>query len=515
MNNSYENQTVPPKNKLAKLCLWLFIAIAGALLIANLCGDLIKNIFNALLSGLTPIIFAIVVAFLLLEPIKWIENKLLKNAFVGNPRAKKYKRIISLTTCYTVIILVIVLILALAVPYVVAQLQDLIANQDTYIYKIEQELTELVTSITSISDESVQESVRSAITSFINMLNEWVAGLQEDIANIVGIVTSTVFTIIMGIIISCLMLKDKELIASLSRRYTYAYNSKKKADEIIAITRRSSSMLNQYLISNLFVMFIVFVVSWIGYTIIGVPMAFISALLLGLLSIIPYIGGFIAIIPVVLLTLVFGSVTQAIIAVAFGLISWAAITTFIPPIIFSKRMSTRAIVIILALILGGAMFGFWGMILSAPVVSMIAIIMQERLEIREAQREREELIDAGVTEAITEGVADMLDLKLDLDPSLLDIEEEINKQTVKKFKKPQHKVDKVLKVSKSKDNKNEQIKNDEQILKQEKINEIKDDEKEKPTKLNNQKTISQSEDEIKQEEKTEKKTSKTTNKKKK
>ena len=33
MNNSYENQTVPPKNKLAKLCLWLFIAIVGALLV--------------------------------------------------------------------------------------------------------------------------------------------------------------------------------------------------------------------------------------------------------------------------------------------------------------------------------------------------------------------------------------------------------------------------------------------------------------------------------------------------
>ena len=50
MNNSYENQTVPPKNKLAKLCLWLFIAIAGALLIANLCGDLIKNIYLLNLS---------------------------------------------------------------------------------------------------------------------------------------------------------------------------------------------------------------------------------------------------------------------------------------------------------------------------------------------------------------------------------------------------------------------------------------------------------------------------------
>ena len=353
-------------------------------------------------------------------------------------------------------------------PYVVAQLQDLIANQDTYIYKIEQELTQLVSSLTSLSDETIQESIRSAITSLITMINDFVNGLQEDIANIVGIVTSLIFTIIMGIIISLLLLKDKELISNISRRFTYAYNSKKKADELVAITRRSSSMLNQYLIGNLITMFIVFLVSWVGYTIIGVPMAFISALFLGVLSIVPYVGGFIAIIPVVLLTLVFGSVTQAIIAMAFGLVAWAGITTFVPPIIFSKRMSTRAIVIILALIIGGAMFGFWGMILSAPVVSIIMIIMQERLEVRETQREREELIEAGVTEAITEGVADMLDLKQDVDPSLLDLEqEEINKKSLKKLNKPKSNINKTLRTKKAlsgKKTENAEVKNEDKAV---------------------------------------------------
>ena len=209
-----------------------------------------------------------------------------------------------------------------------------------------------------------------------------------------------------------LLLKDKELIAKTFRRYTYAYNKKRTADEMVTITRRTNNMLNQYVMSNLIVMSIIFVIAWVGYAIVGIPYAGFMALILGLLTIIPYLGGFIAAIPLVIVTLGFGgSVSSMLIALIIGIVDWAVVTTVVPPFVMSKRMNTRAIVIMIALLIGGAMFGVVGMILSAPIVSVLSIIFQERLEVRESQREREELVEMGIATAEEVGTTDILDLR--------------------------------------------------------------------------------------------------------
>ena len=57
------------------------------------------------------------------------------------------------------------------------------------------------------------------------------------------------------------------------------------------------------------------------------------------------------------------------------------------------------------------MFGVVGMILSAPVVSVLLIIMQERIEVKESQREREEIVEMGLATEEEVGGSDLLDLR--------------------------------------------------------------------------------------------------------
>ncbi len=443
MPADFEKNSIKPKERQKKWSFWLFVALLLALLLSNLAGETIKNMFFSLLGGLTPVILAMVLAFLLLSPIRWIEDKLLKNAFVGNPRARLYKRLISLSVCYSLIIGLVLLLLFTVLPYIINTLQDL-ASDSTLVPRIKSELTSLITSITGFSTEEVTEFIQPTINGIGEALTEWLASLGANLGNIVTVVGNVAFASFMGLIISLLMLKDKELIASTARRCTYAYNTKKKADEIVAVTRRSKNMLNQFLIANIITMCIIFVVTWVGYAIIGVPFAPLLALALAILSIIPYLGGFIAMVPVILVTLVFGSVTLMLTAIIFGLATWAIITTIIPPFITSKRLQTRAIVMFMALVIGGALFGIWGMILAAPVASVVMIILQERLEVREAQREREELMDAGIVDVPTSGISDMLDLKEDIDPVIqeMKVQEFERKIMVKpKIKKQKEKKD--------------------------------------------------------------------------
>lgn len=428
-----------------KWYVWLFVAILGALILSNMAGGIIRDLFMSLLAGLTPLIIALVLSFILLRPMAFIENKLLKNCFVGNPRALKYKRAISLSSLFLIIIGIFVLIIAFAVPSLINIFEQFQGdNLTTLVDKVTSALTGLLQSITGLPAEQLDEAIKSAINNLGVSLQEGISSFVDNITSVLMDTASMLFSFVMGMIITFLMLKDKELISKTCKRMTYAYYNRKSAEEIITITHRTNDMFNQYIISNLIVMFIVFVIAWIGFQIMGVPMAVVLALMLGILSIIPYLGGFIACVPLVIVTLMFGDVNLMLMSVIFAILDWALVTTFVPAFIMSKRMNTRALLIVLGLTLGGAMFGLVGMILSAPIVSVISIVWQERLKIREQRREHEEMVEAGIIDENLCGVSDILDLTQDnsYNVPIEKYEDDfVRLQSLKKAENPQDKLE--------------------------------------------------------------------------
>ncbi len=401
-----------PKNK--SWFIALFVALLAALLLSNLAGEALKNLFMALLGGLTPIIIACIIAFLLLRPLNWMEKVVLRNAFVGNPHAEKYRRWISLVICYLVVIGVIIALIAFLVPSLLSMVNTFAdpATFDANMEKIQNGLNALVAQIPWIDDVQTQQAIERGIQSIVDYLETSLPEMLSNLATFLVNTANIIMNTLLGLLISFLMLKDKELISKTFRRYTYAYNKKKTADEIVTVTRRTNVMLNEYVTSTLILMTIIFVIAWLGYAIIGVPYAPLMALILGILSVIPYLGGFIAAVPLVIVSLGFGcSVSTMLVAVLFGILDWAIVTSVVPPFVMSKRMNTRAVVLMIALVIGGAMFGVVGMILSAPIVSVLFIILQERLEVKESQREREELVDLGLATAQEVGTTDILDLR--------------------------------------------------------------------------------------------------------
>lgn len=401
-----------PKNK--NWFIGLFVALLAALLLSNLAGEALKRLFISLLSGLSPLIIGCIIAFLMLRPMNWIEKVLLRNVFVANPHAGRYKRIVSLSICFAVVIGVLIALIAFLLPSLLSMVNTFAdpVSFDANMEKIQNGLNALVAEMPWIDNVQTQQAIEKGIQSIVDYMENSLPAMLSNLATFLLDTATIILHTVIGLILAFLLLKDKELIAKTFRRYTYAYYKKKTADEMVTVTRRTNNMLNQYVMSSLIVMAIIFVIAWVGYAIVGVPYAGFMALILGVLSIIPYLGGFIAAIPLVIVTLGFGgSVSSMIVALIIGIVDWAVVTTVVPPFIMSKRMNTRAIVIMIALLIGGALFGVVGMILSAPIVSVLMIIMQERLEVRESQREREELVDMGIATAEEVGTTDILDLR--------------------------------------------------------------------------------------------------------
>lgn len=424
-----------PKKNNSKWVVGIFVALLAALLLSSMAGETIKSLFNSLLSGITPVLIAAVISFLFLKPMKFLEDKMMKNLFVGNTKANKYKRAISLAILYTVTIGVIVLLIALAIPSIIGLVQQF-ADQ-TQLAALMENLKEVIITVLQFFGMPLDDAVNNA-TALIATLTEYIDTIINSITleGIFGLV-SPIFSIFMGVLISFLLLKDKELIAKTARRYTYAYYPRKNAEEMITVTRRTNDMLNQYVISTLTICAVIFIITWIGFWIMGVPYAFAMSLLFGILSIVPYIGGFIALVPLLMVTLMAGDINLFMMSAIYGIAVWALVTTFLPPLVMSKRMNTRALIIILALVIGGALFGVVGMILSGPVASVITVIMNERLQVREARREHEEMVEAGIIDKDFYNVGDMLDLTQDTVG--LDITIEKEEDDFKKLQAIKHK----------------------------------------------------------------------------
>ncbi|MGZ4106239.1 MAG: AI-2E family transporter, partial [Tumebacillaceae bacterium] len=115
--------------------------------------------------------------------------------------------------------------------------------------------------------------------------------------------------------------------------------------------------------------------NYIGLLIIGMPYALLLSLIVALTNIIPYIGPFIGAAPAILLALTV-SPMMALKVLIVNLIIQQLEGNFISPLLIGRSLKMHPMLIILAILLGGEMFGMVGLIVAIPVVAVGKVLLQ-------------------------------------------------------------------------------------------------------------------------------------------
>jgi predicted PurR-regulated permease PerM len=150
-------------------------------------------------------------------------------------------------------------------------------------------------------------------------------------------------------------------------------NAKAKTKEVI---NNVGSTLTKWLKGQLLAMLIVAVLTAIGLTIVGIPMAFALALIAGLLNFIPNFGPLIAMIPAVLVALMQG-VNSALIVAGLYIFIQMIESNLITPQIQKKMISMPPALIIIAQLFMGVLAGGLGLILATPLTAILMVVVQE------------------------------------------------------------------------------------------------------------------------------------------
>ncbi|MGH9117988.1 MAG: AI-2E family transporter [Acidimicrobiales bacterium] len=145
--------------------------------------------------------------------------------------------------------------------------------------------------------------------------------------------------------------------------------------EVMVVAARLNRAIGGFFRGQLVVALIVGTLVSIGLAIIDLPFWLIIGMIAGLFNMIPLIGPYIGGIPGVIVALATGNLTTAILVVVIMVAVQQIDNHFITPYVMQRAVKLHPVVVILALLAGGTLFGFFGLLLAVPATAALKILI--------------------------------------------------------------------------------------------------------------------------------------------
>ncbi|WBO85968.1 AI-2E family transporter [Hymenobacter yonginensis] len=173
------------------------------------------------------------------------------------------------------------------------------------------------------------------------------------------------------IYIFCLLLYRDHL-----RQFMFRFVAPDKRTSVLHTVDNIQTVVQAYISGLIKVIIIVAVLNGVGLLVLGVKFAIFFAIFASVLAIIPYIGIMIgATVPAIITLVETGSPVQAALVIGVFVVVQFLEGNFITPMITGSQVSINPLAAILALILGAALWGTPGMILSIPLMAVIKVVL--------------------------------------------------------------------------------------------------------------------------------------------
>ena len=183
------------------------------------------------------------------------------------------------------------------------------------------------------------------------------------------------------------MLLDKERILKAIQNLADRFNSHGKAGAFIRHWSNINEVFTQYIYARLTTCIIMAVACSLILIIMGEKYALLLGIFIGFMDIIPYFGSIISWIVGLVIMTISGGLSHGIWCSVMMLIMQQIDGNIISPKLTGERLEIRPLAIIIAVSVGGSLFGFVGMLISVPVVAILRAIISELLDTKILDKE--------------------------------------------------------------------------------------------------------------------------------
>lgn len=376
------NKKISFSSKYAKAGLTVFIS-GGALV---LCFFLLNNLegvgaFLKKVNGiLTPFYLGIIMAYLLC-PIYNGSLRLIYKANRGRVkntvRAYRFSRFFATVIALFTLIFILSGLFMLVIPELIDSIVGLIKGLPETADRISIWIQENVE-----QNPELVELLQGRIESFSETFFQWaqtnvLPGAESILAGVSAGVVGTiggVIDVLVALVICVYVLNSKEIFQAQAKKFILAAFSKKRADDIFEFGRICNETFGGFINGKIIDSIIIGILCFIAMTVLKLPLTMLISVVVGVTNIIPFFGPFIGAIPSIVLLLCIEPWS----AVEFGimvLVLQQLDGNIIGPKILGKTTKLASFWVMFAIIVGGGMFGFVGMILGVPTMAVIYVYL--------------------------------------------------------------------------------------------------------------------------------------------
>lgn len=356
----------------------VFLVVAAGIVFYWLLHDTerVSIVFGVVKGIFSPFVLGAGLAFILNVPTRSFEGlyKKVKN--------DKLRRLLAVISTFLALLLVLALVFWLLIPQLAETVKTLIPALQTF-------FTNAQVYVTDFLNENPK--VMQWLVDYTNFESFDFAGLFEKMLSVVsaslstilggafsaiGIVFGGVVDFVIALVFSIYALFQKETLARQGRKLIYAFLPERFCDNVVRILRLTNSTFSNFLSGQCIEVCILGGMFAICMAIFKMPYIPLISILIAVTAFIPIVGAFIGCIVGAFLIFV-NDPLQAVFFVAMFLVIQQIEGNLIYPKVVGTSIGLNGMWVLLAVAVGGELFGIAGMFLMIPFASVIYTLLRE------------------------------------------------------------------------------------------------------------------------------------------
>lgn len=367
---------------LFKIGIMLFAAFGGCIMLYFRMRrrEGLADGFSKLLQAAQPIIIGLVLAYILNPIMKFLEKPLLvffEKRCKKKGQSAKLARAFAITGSIIFLLVILTLLIWAVTPALVTSVASLI---DT----MPKSVSNFIATIQNgrFGKLEVTDRISEFLTNLTDELEKWITTLLPQAQTYIVQFTSGVISVVrgllnfvIGIIVAVYVLMIKERLIGQMKKMVYAIFKPTAGNIVLETMHKADEIFGGFIIGKIVDSAIIGVICYIGCSILRIPDALLVSVIIGVTNIIPAFGPFIGAVPAVFLVII-QSPWHALYLVIFIIILQQVDGNIIGPKILGSSTGLTSFWVMFAILIGGGMFGFLGMLLGVPVFAMIYYIIR-------------------------------------------------------------------------------------------------------------------------------------------
>ncbi len=349
------------------------LAISFYLAAANLTS--IREHLRNFLDILSPFLVGFAIAFLLNAPMEFFRQKVF-----GRLRGGKALAILTVYLLATALVAVLV---QLVLPQVIRSVELFVYNVPYYLSNLNDLSQEVVSRLHL--DSRVMGSLIDTYDDLVRQAGDTLYRRLPDLFNLGVALGSGVISGFTALIASIYMLYSKENLVRLLKRMVYAFVSTEKARVFLGYCRKTNQIFSAFLNGKIIDSAIIGMLCFFLSCLFKIPFAILVSVIVGVTNIIPFFGPIVGAVPCLMILLIvepFSALRFFVLILALQQFDG----NILGPKILGDSTGLSPLLVLVAIVVGGGLFGFLGMVLGVPACAVLYSILRDVTALKLRQR---------------------------------------------------------------------------------------------------------------------------------